>query len=54
MGLAVKKVLYRRRKAPPNNFEAAILITLGPGNYTTILSGVNGTSGIGLVEVYAQ
>jgi N-acetylneuraminic acid mutarotase len=40
--------------APPNSHEAAILITLAPGNYTAILSGVNGTSGVGLVEVYAQ
>jgi len=40
--------------APPNNLEAAILITLAPGNYTAILSGVNETSGVGLVEVYAQ
>jgi hypothetical protein len=40
--------------APPNNLEAAILTTLAPGNYTAILSGVNGTSGVGLVEVYAQ
>jgi hypothetical protein len=40
--------------APPNSLEAAILITLAPGNYTAILSGVNGTSGVGLVEVYAQ
>jgi hypothetical protein len=28
-------------------------MTLAPGNYTAILSGVNGTSGVGLVEVYA-
>jgi len=40
--------------APPNSHEATILITLAPGNYTAILSGVNGTSGVGLVEVYAQ
>ena len=40
--------------APPNNREAAILTTLAPGNYTAILSGVSGTEGIGLVEVYAQ
>jgi hypothetical protein len=40
--------------APPNNLEATILITLAPGNYTAILSGVNGTAGVGLVEVYAQ
>jgi len=30
------------------------VITLAPGNYTAILSGVNGTAGVGLVEVYAQ
>ena len=40
--------------APPHSLEAAILITLAPSNYTAILSGVNGTSGVGLVEVYAQ
>ncbi len=38
--------------APPNAKESAILITLQPGLYTAILSGVNGSSGIGLVEVY--
>ena len=40
--------------APPNSREAAILITLAPGNYKAILSGVNGTAGSGLVEIYAQ
>ena len=40
--------------APPNSLEAAILVTLAPGNYTAILSGVNGTEGVGLVEVYVQ
>jgi hypothetical protein len=39
--------------APPNNVESAISITLQPGNYTAILSGENGTSGNGLMEVYA-
>ncbi len=29
--------------APPSGLEAAILIALAPGNYTAILSGVNGT-----------
>jgi hypothetical protein len=38
--------------APPNDLESAILITLPPGNYTAILAGKNGTTGIGLVEVY--
>ena len=38
--------------APPQNSEAAILRTLTANTYTAILSGVNGTTGIGLVEVY--
>jgi hypothetical protein len=38
--------------APPNDLEAAILITVAAGNYTAILSGKGGGTGIGLVEVY--
>jgi hypothetical protein len=38
--------------APPKDAEAAILMTLQPGNYTAIVRGVNNTTGIGLVEVY--
>jgi hypothetical protein len=38
--------------APGNDHEAAILLTLQPGPYTVIESGKNGTSGVGLVEVY--
>ncbi len=38
--------------APPNDLESAILQVLQPGNYTAILSGKNGTTGVGLVEVY--
>jgi hypothetical protein len=37
--------------APPNDFESAVLQVLQPGNYTAILSGKNGTTGVGLVEV---
>jgi hypothetical protein len=32
--------------------DAAILVTLQPGAYTAQVSGVGGTTGIGLVEVY--
>ncbi len=32
--------------------DAAMLVTLPPGSYTAQLSGVGGTTGIGLVEVY--
>jgi hypothetical protein len=38
--------------APSNDFESAILTDLAPGNYTAVVSGVNGGSGIALVEVY--
>jgi hypothetical protein len=38
--------------APPNDLESAILQILQPGKYTAILRGNNGTTGVGLVEVY--
>ncbi len=37
---------------PPNDLESAIVVTLNPGEYTAILAGKNGGTGIGLVEVY--
>ena len=37
---------------PTNPGESAIVVTLAPGNYTAIVQGVNGTTGIALVEVY--
>jgi hypothetical protein len=39
--------------APPGcSQEAAILITLPPGNYGAIVSGVSGGTGVGLMEVF--
>jgi hypothetical protein len=38
--------------APSSTLEAALLITLAPGPYTAIVSGVGGSTGVGLVEVY--
>lgn len=38
--------------APANSNEAAIYAIPAPGNYTAILSSVNNTTGVGLVEVY--
>jgi hypothetical protein len=32
--------------------DSAILVTLGPGSYTAVVSGANGTTGVALVEVY--
>jgi hypothetical protein len=37
---------------PVNGLESAIIATLGPGNYTAIVRGVDGMSGVGLVEVF--
>jgi hypothetical protein len=37
---------------PSDDREAAIVISLDPGNYTAIVSGKSGSTGIGLVEVY--
>jgi hypothetical protein len=37
---------------PTDDLEAAIDITLPPGNYTGIIRGNNGGTGIGLIEVY--
>jgi hypothetical protein len=37
---------------PTDDREAVILATLPPAAYTVVLSGVNSTTGIGLVEVY--
>jgi hypothetical protein len=34
---------------PPNDLESAIVQDLAPGNYTAIVRGVNGTTGIALV-----
>src|SRR5436189_41029 len=38
--------------APPNNLESALVTTVPAGNYTAILEGSNGGTGIGLVEIY--
>ena len=37
---------------PSNDLESAIVRTLAPNSYTTIVRGVNGTTGIALVEAY--
>jgi matrixin len=38
--------------APSQPAESALQITLQPGSYTAIVRGVNGSTGIGLVEIY--
>jgi hypothetical protein len=37
---------------PTFNLESAMVATLPPGNYTAVLQGVNGGTGIGLIEIY--
>ena len=37
---------------PVNSLESAIVATLSPGNYTAIVRGVDGASGVALVEVF--
>ncbi|MBK7660170.1 MAG: right-handed parallel beta-helix repeat-containing protein [Betaproteobacteria bacterium] len=38
--------------APSDSRESAILITLAPGAYTAVISGVGGTTGVAIVEVF--
>jgi len=38
--------------APQNDNESAILMTLQPGAYTAIVSGVRSSTGVALIEVY--
>jgi len=38
--------------APPDNREAALIATLPAGNYTAVVSGKNGGTGVALAEVY--
>jgi len=37
---------------PAGSKDAAILVSLAPGNYTALVSGAGESSGIALVEVY--
>jgi uncharacterized delta-60 repeat protein len=37
---------------PASDLESALMQTLAPGNYTAIVSGKNGGTGVGLIEVY--
>ena len=38
---------------PASSKDAAILLTLAPGAYTAVVSGINDATGVALVEVYA-
>ena len=49
---AQKTEIMNSGLAPSNNLESAIVATLQPGAYTAIVRGKNGTSGIGLAEIF--
>jgi hypothetical protein len=38
--------------APQNDFESALVTTLPPGQYTAIIAGHNGGTGVAVAEVY--
>ena len=40
------------RTVPPNDLEAAIVVTLAPGGYITLVTGENGTVRAALIEAY--
>jgi hypothetical protein len=39
---------------PSNDKESALVTDLTPGNYTAVISGVGGSTGVGLAEVYTS
>ena len=44
--------IAQRGLAPEDSKESAVLAIPAPGNYTAVVSGVDTTTGVGLVEVY--
>ena len=45
--------VQRNALSPPNERESALVLHLPAGEYTAVVSGANGGTGIGLVEVYS-
>jgi hypothetical protein len=48
-----KQAIIDSGLAPTNDNESAIIRTLPPANYTAVVHGSGGTTGIAVVEVYA-
>lgn len=38
--------------APPDALEPAVIVELAPGGYTPLVSGSDGGTGVGIVEIY--
>ena len=54
-GEALWRILFGAAGAfalPPGSPDCALLLTLAPGSYTAIVSGLDGSSGAALVEAY--
>ena len=49
---ARRQELVDRGLAPADGRESAEVLTLQPGAYTAVMQGVNGESGVGLIELY--
>jgi hypothetical protein len=45
--------VQRNALSPPNEQESALVLQLPAGEYTAVVSGANGGTGIGLAEVYS-
>ena len=45
--------VQRNALSPPNEQESALVLQLPAGEYTAVVSGANGSTGIGLAEVYS-
>ena len=45
--------VQRNALSPPNEHESALVLHLPAGEYTAVVSGANGGTGIGLAEVYS-
>jgi hypothetical protein len=45
--------VQRNALSPPNEQESALVLHLPAGEYTAVVSGANGGTGIGLAEVYS-
>jgi DNA-binding beta-propeller fold protein YncE len=49
---AAAEAIRQSGAAPQNERESAVVVTLAPGSYTAVVSGKNGATGTGLIEIY--
>lgn len=51
-GTSQQTIIQNTGLAPTDDRESALLVSLAPGAYTTVLRGKNNTTGVGVVEIY--